>query len=71
MGCRVIAPEYKRRGKSFKQDLDSLVSMFAKKYNDYNFVLALSGGIDSEVTAESFYTQGTYVIYRPGWQIAD
>ena len=32
--------------------------MFAKKYSDYNFVLALSGGIDSEVTAESFYTQG-------------
>jgi hypothetical protein len=58
MGCRVTTPEYKRRGESFKQDLDKLVSMFAKKYSDYEFVLALSGGIDSEVTAESFYTQG-------------
>jgi len=58
MGCRATVPEYKRRGESFKQDLDKLVSMFAKKYSDYNFVLALSGGIDSEVTAESFYTQG-------------
>ena len=58
MGCRVAVPEYKRRGKSFKQDLDLLVAMFAKKYSDYEFVLALSGGIDSEVTAESFYTQG-------------
>ena len=35
MGCRVIVPEYKRRGKSFKQDLDLLVAMFAKKYSDY------------------------------------
>ena len=58
MGCRITAPEYRRRGESFKQDLDSLVAMFAKKYSDYKFVLALSGGIDSEVTAESFYSQG-------------
>ena len=58
LGCKVTVPEYKRRGSSFKSDLNQLVSMFAKKYSDYKFVLALSGGIDSEVTAESFYTQG-------------
>ena len=58
LGCKVTVPEYKRRGSSFKSDLNQLVSMFAKKYSGYKFVLALSGGIDSEVTAESFYTQG-------------
>ena len=26
-----------------------------KKYKDYKFVLALSGGIDSEVTMKAFY----------------
>ena len=34
MGCRVTVPEYKRRGESFKQDLDTLVEMFAKKYSE-------------------------------------
>ena len=58
MGCRASVPEYKRRGENFRKDLDSLVALFAAKYKDYKFVLSLSGGIDSEVTAESFYQQG-------------
>ena len=58
IGVRVTVPEYKQRGTSFHKDLCSLVKAFAKKWKDYKFVLALSGGIDSEVTAEAFYTQG-------------
>mgnify|MGYP003386811810 FL=1 len=57
-GVRATVPEYKKRSKSFKNDLNKLVKLFAKKYADHHFVLALSGGIDSEVTAEAFYTQG-------------
>ena len=57
MGCRVIVPEYKRRGKSFKQDLDLLVAMFAKKYSDYKFVLAL-------------FSQPVILILRSSWGYA-
>ena len=50
---------YFRRGKSFKQDLESLIEQFHKRYGKkYNYVLTLSGGIDSEVTAEAFYQMG-------------
>ena len=55
IGVRATVPVYKKRGKSFKNDLTRLVKAFAEKYKDYNFVVSMSGGIDSEVTAETFY----------------
>lgn len=55
IGVRATVPIYKKRGKSFKNDLARLVKAFAEKYKAYNFVVSLSGGIDSEVTAETFY----------------
>jgi len=56
---RAIDNPYFRRGKSFKQDLESLIEQFHKRYGKkYNYVLTLSGGIDSEVTAEAFYQMG-------------
>jgi hypothetical protein len=59
IGVRATVPVYNRRGTSFHNDLTILVKEFAKKYNyKYRFVLALSGGIDSEVTAETFYQLG-------------
>jgi len=58
IGVRATPPIYRRRSKSFKQDLTQLVKAFAQKYPNYNYVLALSGGIDSEVTAETFYELG-------------
>ena len=58
LGCRVTCPEYRNRGNSFKKDLTEIVSRFAKKYSDHKFMIALSGGIDSEVTAETFYQLG-------------
>ena len=58
IGVRCTVPEYKRRSKSFHNDLTHLVKAFAEKYKGYRFVLALSGGIDSEVTAEAFYQLG-------------
>lgn len=58
VGARVTVPEYKKRSQFFKHDLISLVKAFTEKYKDYKFVLALSGGIDSEVTAEAFYELG-------------
>ena len=58
IGVRATVP-YFRRGKSFKQDLESLSEQFAQKYGkNYKYVLTLSGGIDSEVTAETFYQMG-------------
>ena len=58
IGVKATPPMYKRRGKSFKADLMALVKAFAIKYPTHQYVLALSGGIDSEVTAEAFYEQG-------------
>jgi len=59
IGVRAIDNPYFRRGKSFKQDLESLIEQFHKRYGKkYNYVLTLSGGIDSEVTAEAFYQMG-------------
>jgi len=55
LGVRVTVPEYSKRSSSFKRDLQGLVKQFANKYKDHRFVLALSGGIDSEVTAEQMY----------------
>ena len=58
LGVRVSVPEYSKRSSSFKYDLKNLVKSFALRYKDHRFVLALSGGIDSEVTAEQFYEMG-------------
>ena len=58
IGARVTVPPYKKKGKNIKEDLEKLVFMFAEQYKDYKFVLALSGGIDSEITAETFYKLG-------------
>ena len=55
LGSYVCVPPYKNHGKNIRQDYFSLVSKFAKKYKDYKFVLGMSGGIDSEVCAETFY----------------
>ena len=55
MGVRATVPVYKRRSKSFHADLTTLVKAFAQKYPNYQYVISLSGGIDSEVTAETFY----------------
>lgn len=55
IGVRATPNPYKRRSSSFRNDLIGLVKAFAARYPDYEFVLALSGGIDSEVTAEAFY----------------
>ena len=59
IGVRATDNPYFRRGKSFKQDLESLIEQFHKRYSKkYKYVLTLSGGIDSEVTAEAFYQMG-------------
>ena len=59
IGVRAIDNPYFRRGKSFKQDLESLIEQFHKRYGKkHKYVLTLSGGIDSEVTAEAFYQMG-------------
>ncbi len=54
----VNVPRYKRHGPSIKHDLFILAEQFAKLYSDYKFYIALSGGIDSEITAETFYQLG-------------
>ena len=59
IGARITTDIYSRRGSSFKKDLESLVDSFGKLYSTkYNIFLALSGGIDSEITAEAFYRAG-------------
>lgn len=58
LGVTVTCPPYRRKGPDIKTDLKELASRFAEKYSDHKFTLALSGGIDSEVTAEAFYQLG-------------
>ena len=58
IGVRATVPVYKRRGKKFKNDLVQLVKAFAQKYEGYKYVISMSGGIDSEITAEVFYELG-------------
>jgi len=55
LGSYISAPPYKNHGKSIRDDYFSLVRDFADKYKNYKFVLGMSGGIDSEVCAETFY----------------
>lgn len=58
IGVSTSVPEYSRRGASFRSDILKLVKGFAQIYlrKNLKFCLALSGGIDSEVTAEAFHT---------------
>ena len=58
IGVRATVPTFKRRGKSFHRDLTALVKAFALKYPHLRYVISLSGGIDSEVTAETFFQCG-------------
>lgn len=58
IGVRATAPIYKRRSKSFKEDLFKLAKAFSQKHSSYQYVITMSGGIDSEVTAETFYKLG-------------
>ena len=55
LGSYVCTPPYKNHGKNIREDYFSLVSAFANKYKNNKFVLGMSGGIDSEVCAETFY----------------
>ena len=55
LGSYVCVPPYKNHGKNIREDYFSLVSAFANKYKNNKFVLGMSGGIDSEVCAETFY----------------
>ena len=56
-GVRVCVPEYSRRGSSFKRDLETLVQLFHEHHKE-DYVITMSGGIDSEVTAQAFFNQG-------------
>lgn len=56
-GVRVSVPEYKTRTSSFKKDLTHLCFNFHRHHKG-DYVITMSGGIDSEVTAETFYQLG-------------
>ena len=59
IGAKITTDIYSKRGITFKKDLEALVESFDKLYSKkYNIYLALSGGIDSEITAEAFYRAG-------------
>jgi len=53
-GVEVIVPEYKKRSNSLLHDMKSLVTSFHKIHNG-EYVITMSGGIDSEIVAETFY----------------
>lgn len=54
-GVEAIKPKYQRCGVSFRKDMTDLVRIFKNRYQNSNFIIALSGGIDSELVAETFY----------------
>jgi hypothetical protein len=54
----VTCPKYRNYGPTIRHDLFSLVEQFSIKYRKHKFYIALSGGIDSEITAETFYQLG-------------
>jgi hypothetical protein len=56
-GVRVTVPEYSRRSSSFKKDLSRLVFNFHRQHKG-DYVITMSGGVDSEVTAQAFYDLG-------------
>jgi len=58
IGLRATCPVYSKRSSSLKKDLSDLVIAFAAKHAKYKFVIAMSGGIDSEITAETFHQLG-------------
>ena len=53
----VSVPEYKHRSSKFRYDLSSLALKF-HLHNKGDYVITMSGGIDSEVTAQTFYHLG-------------
>lgn len=53
----VSVPEYKHRSSKFRYDLSSLALKFHFHHRG-DYVITMSGGIDSEVTAETFYHLG-------------
>ena len=53
-GVEVIVPEYKKRSNSLLHDMKSLVTSFHKIHKG-EYVITMSGGIDSEIVAETFY----------------
>jgi len=54
-GVEATCPYYTNKGNNIREDMYFLSEKFYKEYrNDYKFVLALSGGIDSELVAETF-----------------
>ena len=55
LGSYITTPPYKSHGTNIREDYFNLVKKFAIKYKNNKFVLGLSGGIDSEVCAETFY----------------
>ena len=54
----VNIPRYRRYGPSIRHDLFTLAEQFAERYSKYRLYIAMSGGIDSEITAETFYQLG-------------
>jgi len=56
--AKVTCPRYKRYGPTIRHDLFTLVEKFVEKYPKYNYYIAMSGGIDSEITAETFFQLG-------------
>lgn len=52
---RATPPKYKTHSDSLLLDYKTLVSSFARRYKNYSFVISLSGGIDSEICADTFY----------------
>jgi hypothetical protein len=55
---QALGSPYRNHGESIKTDLTSLAKQFADTFPTDKYVLALSGGIDSEITAETFYQLG-------------
>lgn len=53
-GVVVSVPEYSRRSSSLKKDMIALASKFHSIYQG-EYVITMSGGIDSELVAETFY----------------
>jgi len=58
LGSYINTPSYKNHKETIREDYFELVKQFANKYKNYEFVLGMSGGIDSEVCAETFYQLG-------------
>lgn len=53
-GVKVSVPEYSKRSSSLLGDMQTLVKKFHARYRG-EYVITMSGGIDSELVAETFY----------------